>query len=88
MTDGATAGYRYFEFRTAKEITAEVRGSGEGEFIVRDDRDGNVVSCISISPSEKWTCFSAPLRIESGKHALYFTFRGTGSIDFMSFRFC
>ncbi len=87
MVDGATAGYRYFDFRTARKITVEVRGTGTGEFVVRDGRGGREVSRIFVSPSEEWTCFSALLYTESGKHPLYFTYEGPGSVDFRSFRF-
>ena len=87
MVDGATAGYRYFDFRTARKITVEVRGTGEGELVVRDGREGREVSRIPISPSEDWTPFTAMFFAESGRHPLYFTYEGPGSIDFMSFRF-
>ena len=87
MVDGATAGYRYFEFRTAGRITVEIRGSGDGEFIVRDNRNGPVAACLKAAASPEWTCCSAPLTIEKGRHALYFTYQGTGSFDFRSFRF-
>ena len=87
MVDGATAGYRYFDFRTAKQITVETRGNAEGEFVVRDGRNGPAVARIKVAPSEEWTCYSAPLSIGAGKHALYFTYEGTGAVDFMSFRF-
>ena len=38
MRDGATAGYRYFDFQTAKIISVETRGSATGVFVVRDER--------------------------------------------------
>ena len=87
MVDGATAGDRYFDFRTATQMTAEVRGNAEGKLVVRDGRNGPVAACIPITPSEEWTCCSAPLSIGKGKHALYFTYEGTGAVDFKSFCF-
>ena len=87
MVDGATAGYRYFDFKTAKTVSVEVRGTADGEFVVRDGRNGPVVSRIAVKPSVDWTSFSAPLTIGDGKHSIYFTYEGTGSADFMSFRF-
>ena len=87
MVDGATAGYRYFDFKTASKITVEVRGTADGEFVVRDGRNGPVVSRIKIAPSKEWTSYSADLTIDSGKRALYFTYEGNGAADFNSFSF-
>ena len=87
MVDGATAGYRYFNFTGARTLTVEVRGNGTGHFSVRDERGGRIVACIPVTPCEDWTSFSAPLVIEKGKRPLYFTFEGEGSMDFMAFTF-
>ena len=87
MRDGATAGYRYFDFRKASKLSVETRGNAEGEFVVRDHRNGNVVSRISISPSADWTVHTAKLEALKGKKALYFTYEGKGALDFKSFCF-
>ena len=87
IPDGATAGCRWFDFRTAKEISVETRGTAEGEFVVRDGRDGPVAARIPVTPSEDWQFHTAPLEIEKGKRALYFTYEGTGAADFRSFSF-
>ncbi len=71
MRDGATAGYRYFDFQTAKIISVETRGSATGVFVVRDEREacgGKVVARIPVEPSSSWRSFSAPLNITSGKN--------------------
>ena len=65
----------------------ETRGTADGEFVVRDGRGGPVAARIKITPSEGWTCHSAPLTIGKGKRALYFTYEGAGAADFNSFRF-
>lgn len=87
MRDGATAGYRYFMFDGADSISVTTRGTAKGKMTVRDERFGNIVSEIEISPSETWETFRAPLNIEAGKHPLYFTYEGEGYADFMSFSF-
>ena len=87
MVDGATAGYRYFDFRTAKKITVEVRGTADGEFVVRDGRGGPVAARVKVAPSEDWAAYSAPLSVGNGKRALYFTYEGPGAADFRLFRF-
>lgn len=85
MREGATAGYRYFQFEKAKQISVTTRGTGNGSFVVRDERFGNVVAEIKIEPSKNWTTFTAPLNISAGKHPLYFTYTGEGFADFYKF---
>ena len=75
------------EIRTAKQITVETRGTANGEFTVRDGRNGPVAARIPVTPSENWTPHTAPLAIGNGKHALYFTYEGAGAADFRTFRF-
>ena len=88
MRDGATAGFRYFDFKTAKILTVETRGTASGEMVVRDERlNGKVVARIPVAPSEDWKTFSSLLTIEDGRHPLYFTFEGEGALDFNSFTF-
>ena len=85
MRDGATAGYRYFQFDGANRISVTTRGTATGSFVVKDERNGNVVARIPVQPSEDWATFTAPLSIECGKKPLYFTYEGEGAADFMSF---
>ena len=87
MVDGATAGYRYFHFASAKTIGVEIRGTAAGAFVVRDDRQGDVVARIPVAPCREWTAYCAPLNIGSGKKALYFTYEGEGAADFIRFSF-
>ena len=65
----------------------ETRGTATGTFVVRDGRGGEVVARIPVTPSEDWTTFSAPLTIQRGKKALYFTYEGEGAADFIRFSF-
>ena len=85
MRDGATAGFRYFDFKEAKVIMVKVRGTGRGEMVVRDERGGAVVARVPVEPSENWECFPASFVIGEGKKPLYFTFEGEGAVDFYSF---
>ena len=85
MRDGATAGFRYFMFEGANRISVKTRGTANGQMVVKDERFGNVVATISVSPSTDWEEFSASLVIEKGKHPLYFTYEGEGFADFKEF---
>lgn len=85
LRDGATAGFRYFDFDGASTLTVETRGDARGELVVRDGMGGPVVARVPLSPSEGWTAHSAPIAIEGEKKALYFTYEGEGAADWMSF---
>ena len=47
----------------------------------------NVQPCaeVPVCPSADWMEVSAPLAVLAGKQALYFTFHGTGHVDFKAF---
>lgn len=85
MRDGATAGFKYFDFKGANEISVKVRGSGTGELIVSTSEDGEPVAKIKLAPSREWATFKAPLSVPDGVHALYFRYSGKGRIDFDRF---
>jgi hypothetical protein len=85
MKDGATAGFRYFDFKSARKIFVTTRGNGNGEFVVRDGADIAVAAKIAVVPSKEWQTAEAPLNIADGTGALYFTFNGKGAVDFLRF---
>ena len=87
MTDGATAGYRYFDLQTAHSVTLRVRGTAKGTMILRNGKEGSEIAQISINATSNWTDFTAPISYTPGKAALYFTYTGEGSLDFLSFTF-
>ncbi len=83
--DGSTAGFKYFEFDGANNISVRVRGIAEGKLIVHDDYAGNEVAEIEIKSDSSINEFKSPLRITSGTHPLFFTYEGEGAIEFLSF---
>ncbi|MEH7097192.1 family 43 glycosylhydrolase [Neobacillus vireti] len=85
LRDGATAGYKYFNIENVREISVKVRGKGKGELHVSTSIDGNPVAQITISPTQEWGIYKAPLQINEGVNALYFTYKGEGAIDLFSF---
>jgi len=85
IRDGSWAGYKYFSFKDEQEITVKTRGSGTGKLIITTEPGGMPVAEIEITASTEWKDSSATMSITPGKHALYFTYTGNGSIDFMSF---
>lgn len=85
MRDGATAGFKYFQFENANRISVKLRGTGNGKMLVKDSRDGKIVADIKVQTTEAWKDFESSLSIDLGKHPLYFTYQGEGSVDFKEF---
>jgi sensor histidine kinase YesM len=63
-----------------------IRGEADGVLAVSLDPEGREEVCpIRVSVRGETQTAEAPCRIPDGVHALYFTFRGTGVLDFLSF---
>lgn len=87
MRDGATAGFKYFEFKSLSGISVRVRGRAKGMLLVAsDDKCEEVVARIAIEAADAtWRSFAAGARVGDGKKPLYFQFQGDGSLDFLDF---
>lgn len=83
--DGATAGFKYFEFNGASEISVEVCGNANGVMTVTDGK--NTVAEIVIKPGKTRMEYSAPMKTENGIKPLYFTFTGKGKCSFYAISF-
>ena len=75
MRDGATAGFKYFDF-TGSETLITVNGRGHGEFEVTDGE--STVARVHVGGSGK-------LKIAAGVRPLYFIYHGSDAADFISF---
>lgn len=87
MRDGAVAGFKYFNCRGLKFVSAELRGHASGELLVSGTPDFKAPAAkISVNlNSNAWKELGAPCTIPNGTRALYFKFAGKGRIDFRSF---
>jgi len=85
MNEGSVAGFKYFIFNKAEEISVKVRGNGSGVFLVSTEIGGKPVAEISVKIQDEWSVFTAHMKINKGVKPLYFTYKGEGSVDFMSF---
>lgn len=85
MRHGATAGYKYFWFDTATELTVTTRGTGKGTFVIAAEPNGAAIGRIAIAPSAEWRQFGGKVALPHGKSALYFRYEGSGAVDFASF---
>ncbi len=87
LTEGATAGFKYFDLKAATGLRIKTRGYFDGVAEVRTSFDGPVLGEIKIVNSNVWTpgdCHFGPL---TGRYALYVTFKGRGTCSFKSFEF-
>ena len=86
MRDGATAGFRYFQFDGADQISVTLRGHASGVLKVSENPDFSRINAsfpVRLSGGEK--TLRAALRIAPGRRALYFQFCGKGAVDFLFF---
>lgn len=84
MQDGATAGFKYFDLKGRTRIAVKTRGA-DGCLTVRTAPDAQPVGKIPVKAGSSWQDASAELLLPVGKAALYFTYEGSGKIDFLSF---
>lgn len=75
IKDGTVIGYKYFDFRSPKQISVTVRG-GAGEMLVKISEHGTAIGRVKIEASEKWRIFSSSLQSVTGKKPLYFAWHG------------
>lgn len=86
MRSGAVAAFKYFVMENANRIVVTVRGTCNGKIIVSEKEAGSVLAEIPVRPRKGWTDFSAPLQRMEGIKPLYFTYTGSGYMDFLAFR--
>ncbi|WP_235988940.1 family 43 glycosylhydrolase [Aquibacillus kalidii] len=85
MRDGAVAGYKYFFFKDLKGIAVQVNCTGSGEMLIATSLHSEPIASIPIKQSLSYTYFRKEVNIGRGKQALYFTYKGSGKVDFKSF---
>lgn len=83
IKDGTVIGYKYFDFRSPKEIAVTLRG-GVGELLVKVADEGKIIGRVKVSASQKWNSFSAPLQSVMGIKSLYFEWHGAQT-EFLRF---
>lgn len=85
MQDGAWCGFKSFDFRGAHTVTATLRGTGAGELTVSTAKDAAPIARIPVRPAADWTDFTAEMAPLLGVYDLFFTYCGTGAVDFGAF---
>lgn len=85
MTDGAAAGFKYFNCLGVKRVKIKVRGYCRGAFLVKTSWDGMTLGRIPVDFTNIWTEYSADIAVPDGIQALYFMYTGEGSASLASF---
>ncbi len=85
MKDGAVAGFKYFNFKDLEKLKVLISGEGQGEMWIRTSIGGPVVGRIPVQAGFKRTWNEAECKIADGTHALFFEYKGTGSVNFHKF---
>lgn len=85
IKDSATAGFKYFDCRSVREIHIKTRGYADGVFEIKTTWDGEPLARIKIAYSNVWETYSAPISIPDGIHSIYLTYRGPGCVSLLSF---
>ena len=85
MCDSALAGFKYFDLSETKEISVAIKGRAEGTLYVRTSENGGAIATITVSPCKELKEFSSAVHTSGNREALFFTFEGKGSFDFISF---
>ena len=85
MKDGAVAGFKYFDFKGLKKISILVSGEGQGEMLVKTCLDGIVIGRIPVQAGFRRTWSEEECTISDGAHALFFEYKGEGSVNFHKF---
>ncbi len=90
ITDGVTAGFKYFACRDVRGVRILTRAYARGEFEIRASYGGEVLGRIPVDHANLWTagvCVLEKGLFPDGKQPLYLTFRGSGSCSLKSVEF-
>lgn len=78
MMNGATAGFKTFDFAGVKKIGMYTLGYGDGDMEFRLELDGPVVGKAKLGYENDWSYREAEVDIPDGVHDLYITYNGGG----------
>jgi len=87
MTDGAFAGFKYFDFKGGESLSVVVKADGDGCLEVSNEPLGKPIITVFIKDSKEPCRFIGDGTLDPGIKPLFFTYKGSGSCDFISFSF-
>lgn len=87
FNDGVCVGYKYFDFKNVKKVSAWLHGYGGGTLEIRTSWDGEVLGSAQFHTDNIWKKIDVDVNIPDGVHALFFTYHGGGGLLFKGFEF-
>jgi hypothetical protein len=86
FSDGAVAGFKYFNLGDAHKIAITLRGKGGGKIIVSTDKDfKNLCAEVAIPAGKEERTLTNDFASGTGILPLYFKYVGKGKVDFIAF---
>lgn len=87
MQPGATAGFKYFDFKGVRQFSITTRGYNSGYYEIRNAYNGKVLGTIPTVNTNVWKTYTAAIDFPDGVHPLYITYRGNDKGTIKSFAF-
>lgn len=87
MSNGAVAGFKYFDIKYLKYIGIKIRGKAKGRIFVSTDSEFNKIIAqfsLDLNSNREWINIKAKTVVLIGITPIYFKFIGIGKIDFYS----
>lgn len=85
LKSGSTIGYKYFDIKGLQAVRVSLRGYASGQIEIRTRWDGEILGAAPVRFGNKWEDSLIEVHIPDGVHALYFTYRGSGTPSFLGF---
>ena len=86
MRDGSVAGFKYFDIQNVNSIRVAVGGKCDGVLQMSDSPSfSQIATELPIKAKGNMVNVTGKLRLNNGKKALYFRFKGEGALDFFTF---
>ena len=85
ISDGTTAGFKYFDCKGVKRFGIYTRAYCDGKFELRLKWDGEVLAEFPVKGTNVWEPCFKDVALPDGVKAIYLTYKGTGSPQLRSF---
>lgn len=84
FTNGATAAFKYYDFRGITKVTVKAKGKARGKLRVVC---GDSECTAEVLPSKEVREYTAAINVNDGAHAVTMNFCGSGALDIIGFSF-
>ncbi|MBO6166264.1 MAG: family 43 glycosylhydrolase [Eubacterium sp.] len=85
IKDKTFIGFKYYDCKGITKVSIKVRGYGDGVFEVRTGIDSPVLAEMKVENTNIWTEYSSDIELADGTYAIYISYKGSGSLQMLSF---